>query len=188
MGRAAALTGAAVAVGVWASGGRGRELDEEAFRALNADRGATADSLATGVTELGSIWASVGAAAVLAATGRRRAAAMGLAAASTTWLAGQGLKGLFAQPRPYDTDTSVGRLLIARPQASSYPSSHAAVLLAFVTVASREVGLQPPARAALHGLAVLVGLSRVRVGVHYPADVGGGLLLGRAVGELVSGR
>jgi undecaprenyl-diphosphatase len=188
MGRAAALTGAAVAVGVWASGGRGRELDDAAFRALNADRGATADILATGVTELGSIWASVGAAAVLAATGRRRAAATALAAASTTWLAGQGLKRVFERPRPYQADAGVGRLLIAPPKASSYPSSHPAVLLAFATAAGLEVGLQPAARAALHGLAAFVGLTRVQVGVHYPADVMGGLLLGRAVAELVSGR
>jgi len=34
--RAGALAGAAVAVGVWSSGGRGRALDERLFRAANA--------------------------------------------------------------------------------------------------------------------------------------------------------
>jgi membrane-associated phospholipid phosphatase len=35
----------------------------------------------------------------------------------------------------------------------------------------------------LTGLAGAIGASRVALGVHYPADVVGGLLLGRAVGE-----
>jgi len=187
MGRAVALTGAAVAVGVWSSAGRGRALDEAAFETLNADRGGAADAFATGITELGSIWASVGAAAVLAGTDRRRAAAAGLAAASVTWLAGQGLKRVFERPRPYEADPEGGRLLIEPPKASSWPSSHPAVLLSFVTVAGREAGLGWTARAALTGLAALVGFSRVQVGVHYPADVAGGLLLGRAVAELASG-
>ncbi|GBC86398.1 hypothetical protein HRbin12_00386 [bacterium HR12] len=58
------------------------------------------------------------------------------------------------------------------------------MLLAFVHVAGRALGLGRGARAALIGLAGAVGLSRVAVGVHYPADVVGGLLLGRAVAEV----
>jgi len=184
--RAVALGGAAVAVGVWASGGRGRELDEELFRSANADRGRVADAAFTGITELGSIWASVGAAAVLAAAGGRRAAVKGLAAASIAWLAGQGLKRVFERPRPYETGPDGGRLLIGPPRASSWPSSHPAVLLSFVSVAGREAGVPPAGRAVFTGLAALVGASRVYVGVHYPADVVGGLLLGRAIGDIVS--
>ena len=77
--RTAALGAAALAVGAWSSAGPGRERDLEAFREGNRDRGPGADRLLRGVTELGSIWASVGAAAVLAAAGHRRAAARGLA-------------------------------------------------------------------------------------------------------------
>jgi undecaprenyl-diphosphatase len=185
--RAAALGGAAVAAGVWSSSGRGRELDEELFRSGNADRGPLADAVFGGITELGSIWASIGAAAILATTGGRRAAVKGLAAASIAWLAGQGLKKLFDRPRPYEAHPEGGRLLIAPPRASSWPSSHPAVLLSFVSVAGREAGLPAAARGALTGLAAAVGASRVYVGVHYPADVVGGMLVGRAVAELVSG-
>ena len=185
--RAGALAGAAVAVGVWSSGGRGRALDERLFRAANAGAGRTGDAFFTGTTELGSIWASAGAATVLAMTGRRRAAAKGLAAASAAWLAGQGLKELFGRPRPYEADPDGGRLLIGHPMASSWPSSHPAVFLAFVTVAGREARLGVAARGAFTALSGVVGASRVYVGVHYPADAVGGLLLGRAVAELVSG-
>jgi membrane-associated phospholipid phosphatase len=182
----AGLGAAALAVGVAASSGRGRAVDEDAFRMLNRDAGPTADRLFAGVTELGSIWASVGAAAVLAATGRRRAAVMGLTAASATWLLGQGAKKLFLRPRPYEADPGSVRLLVDPPNATSWPSSHPAVLLSFLTVAGREAGLPRAARAALGGLAGVVGASRVYVGVHYPADVAGGLLLGRAVADAVS--
>lgn len=179
--RTAGLAGAAVAVGVWTSSGRGRDLDDDAFRSLNRDRGPAADAVFRGVTELGSIWSSVGAAVVLAAAGRRRAAARGLAAAGLTWLAGQGLKRAFLRPRPYVSDPDGTRLLIGAPRATSWPSSHPAVLLAFTTVAAREVGAGTVATAALDALGLVVGASRSHVGVHYPSDVVGGVLLGKAV-------
>jgi undecaprenyl-diphosphatase len=186
--RTLALTGAAVALGVAASGGRGKELDEEAFRAGNADRGPAADRLFGGTTELGSIWASVAAAGVVAVAGRPRAAGRALAAASVAWLAGQGLKKVFLRARPYEADPAGTRLLIVPPKATSWPSSHPAVLLAFLTVVSRDLGAGRVARATLDGLAGTVGASRTYVGVHYPADVAGGLLLGKAVAAAFDGR
>jgi membrane-associated phospholipid phosphatase len=185
--RAVALGGAALAVGAWSSAGPGRERDLEAFREGNRDRGPAADRLLRGVTELGSIWASVGAAAVLAATGRRRAAARGLAAASITWLAGQGLKRMVGRPRPYDADLDGMHLRIERPNGTSWPSSHPAVLLSFLTVTSRDLGVGPTGRAALDGLAATIGTSRVYVGVHFPSDVAGGILLGKSVAAAFDG-
>lgn len=184
MARAIGLGASALAVGIAVSGGRARELDERAFRMVNGVGDARADLAFRAVTELGSIWASVGAAATLSALGRRRAAWRGLAAAGAAWLAGQGMKRLFERPRPYEADGERTRLLIGPPRASAFPSSHPAVLLAFVHVAGRELGLGRGSRVALLGLAGLVGLSRIAVGVHYPADVVGGLLLGRAVAEV----
>jgi len=184
--RVAGLGGAALAVGIAVSGDRGRDADERAFRAVNGLADERVGHVASAITELGSIWASVGGAAVLAAAGRRRTAARGVAAAGIAWLAGQGLKKLFERPRPYEADAEGTRLLIGPPKASSWPSSHPAVLLAFVETVGREAGVHPLARTALTGLAGAVGLSRVLVGVHYPADVAGGLLLGRAVASAVT--
>ena len=186
--RGVALAGAALAVGTWASSDRGRALDDQVFRVLNRQRGPDADALFRGVTELGSIWASAGGAAVLALAGRRRAAAVGLGAAGLAWLAGQGLKKVFRRARPYETDPGGTRLLIGPPRASSWPSSHPAVLLAFVTVAARELGAGRIGRVGVGALAGVVGASRTYVGVHYPADVIGGLLVGGGVAAVFDGR
>lgn len=184
--RVVGLGASALAIGVAVSGGRARELDERGFRAVNGLGDARVDRALRAITELGSIWASVGAAGALAASGRRRAAARGLAAAGLAWLAGQGMKRLFERPRPYEADAEATRLLINPPRASAFPSSHPAVLLAFVHVAGRELGLPPAARVGLRWLVGAVGMSRVAVGVHYPADVAGGFLLGRAVAEVLA--
>ncbi len=184
--RVAALGGTAFAVGVIATGRRGHETDATAFRAVNRGAGPAADRFFTGVTELGSIWASIGAAAALAAFGDRRAAGKAGVAAGVAWVVGQELKRVFERFRPYEADPEAVRLLIDPPRASSWPSSHPAVLLTFVTVAGRETGLPSAARAGLTALAVVVAASRVYVGAHYPGDVVGGLLIGRAIGEALS--
>ena len=183
-----ALLGAAAAVGRRSSTPEWREVDAELFGVLNKGHGPQADRFFTGVTELGSFWAAAGAGGVLAITGRRRAAASALGAAGLTWLAGQGLKRVANRPRPYEADGVGTRLLVAPPRASSWPSSHPAVLSAFAAVAARELGLGGIARAGLAGLDVSVAASRVYVGVHYPSDVVSGLLLGRAVARLWPGR
>jgi membrane-associated phospholipid phosphatase len=179
--KGAALAGAAAAVGVLSSEPFGRDLDEALFADVNAGHGPAADRFFGSVTELGSLYAAGAAAAVLFVAGRRSAAIRAAGAAGATWLAGQAIKKVVDRPRPYDADSEGTRRMIARPQGTSWPSSHPAVLTAFTRVAARELGLGPVPRAALTGLDLAVASSRVYLGVHYPSDVKGGLLLGRAV-------
>jgi undecaprenyl-diphosphatase len=162
----------------------GRALDRSLFGRLNADRGPGADRFFRGVTELGSIAASIGACTALAMRGRRRAGVDALGAATAAWFLGQWLKSRHLRDRPYQATDHSTRLLIGEPPGTSWPSSHPAVLLAFLTVAGRDLGLPRPARGLLAGLAGVVGLSRVYNGVHYPSDVAGGLLVGRATADV----
>jgi undecaprenyl-diphosphatase len=91
---------------------------------------------------------------------------------------------VFLRPRPYEADPGGTRLLIGKPDGASWPSTHPAVLVSFLTVAGRELRLRGTARGVLGALGNAVGVSRVYLGVHYPSDVTGGILLGRAVAEL----
>jgi undecaprenyl-diphosphatase len=179
-----ALAGAAAAVGVASSRPTGREVDAALFADVNAGHGPAADRVFSEVTELGSVYAAGAAAGVVFLAGRRGPALRALGAAGAAWLAGQALKKVVDRPRPYLADAEGTRRMIAMPAGTSWPSSHPAVLTAFTRVAARELSLGPVSRAALTGLDLTVGTSRVYLGVHYPSDVAGGLLMGRAIAAL----
>jgi undecaprenyl-diphosphatase len=61
----------------------------------------------------------------------------------------------------------------------SFPSNHAVNTFA---VAAAAGAVFPPSLLVLAPVAVMVGLSRVAVGVHYPSDVAAGALLGILIG------
>ena len=179
-----ALAGAAAAVAVASTRPAGRELDAALFADVNAGHGPEADRLFRGVTELGSLYAAGAAAGAIFVAGRRGPALRALGAAVATWAAGQALKKVVDRPRPYQADAAGTRRMIAPPTGTSWPSSHPAVLTSFTRVAARELSLGAAPRAVLTGLDLTVGTSRVYLGVHYPSDVAGGLLLGRAIAAL----
>jgi membrane-associated phospholipid phosphatase len=60
----------------------------------------------------------------------------------------------------------------------SFPSGHAAAIFALVGIWVMGLAPRPIVRVLLLGLAALVGLSRVMVGVHWPLDVLWGMLGG----------
>jgi len=179
--KALALAGGVAAVGVAAARPSGRELDAALFADVNAGHGAAADRAFAEITELGSLYAAGAAAGALVLLGRRSAGVRALAAAGTTWIAGQLLKQAVDRPRPYLADAAGTRRMIAAPAGTSWPSSHPAILTTFTRVAARELALSAPSRAALTCLDLAVATSRVYLGVHYPSDVMGGLLLGRSI-------
>jgi undecaprenyl-diphosphatase len=88
------------------------------------------------------------------------------------------LKTVTARERPYVRFPEQEPLLHATLDLS-LPSGHAATSFAAATVLAR---FAPRFAGSLFALAALIAASRVYVGVHYPADVVLGALLGFGVG------
>jgi membrane-associated phospholipid phosphatase len=89
-----------------------------------------------------------------------------------------GLKPLFAMPRPPAVlDPGVFHLIGPGHRRGSFPSGHSVTAGVFFGVLIYYArGWEP--RALLTLIAVLVGISRVAVGVHWPVDVAFGLFGG----------
>ncbi|HEX2026852.1 MAG TPA: phosphatase PAP2 family protein [Nitriliruptorales bacterium] len=150
-------------------------------------RGPLVDRVVSAATDLGSMFAVGGAAAVLVATGHRRSAADVLAAGTLAWASTQGIKVLVNRPRPYQVEEA--ERLIAEPAGSSWPSGHPAVVAAAVSALAPRLG--PGGRLTGTVVATFVATSRVYVGVHYPTDVVAGLGIGGMCGagwRLAAGR
>jgi undecaprenyl-diphosphatase len=130
------------------------------------------------VMQFGTFGATVGLALAVAWVTRARLGPVAVLAAGLVALGiANRLKRVVDRGRP--TGVRVREL----QDSSGYPSSHAAVAFGLAVVL---VALVPPRwRWAPIAAATVVALARLHVGVHYPADVTGGALIGTAVGLAV---
>lgn len=98
-----------------------------------------------------------------------------------TWAVVWALKVLIAHPRPFVVLADAMPLVQAAP-LESFPSSHAALTMA------AAIAVLPFQRHTAHLLiafSLVVALSRLYVGVHYPLDIGAGLLIGFLIPKLI---
>ena len=91
------------------------------------------------------------------------------------------LKRGTARPRPCMTAGSGLRALVPALDTHSFPSGHTLHAVAFTLVL---VPHYPPLAWALVPFTLLVALSRVVLGLHYPSDVLAGAALGALLGLL----
>jgi len=98
---------------------------------------------------------------------------LGIVVLSSAWL-NSSLKELWKQPRPYQLDPALRR---ATESSYGLPSGHAQGSLTFwgFIAAWRR---RPASLAAAIALPLLIGFSRLYLGVHFPTDVFAGWLLG----------
>ena len=102
--------------------------------------------------------------------------AAGLAAALALSLA-HGISFLWERPRPYIAHPDQAHLFVPASGDPSFPSDHATAVFAIgVSLYLRSTRIGVLALA----MAVIVAVSRVAVGVHYPGDILAGAAVGTA--------
>jgi membrane-associated phospholipid phosphatase len=160
--------------------------DESLFRLLNEVPAAAASVL----TPLSYLFRPAGITTVLVLTvvyvlARNRSilpVVAGVVSADAAWLLAHAAKAIADRPRPYQVMADA--VLRQQPaHGTSFPSSHTAVTLAVAIALVPFLG-QRLAAAGI-GYAVLVGWSRIYLGVHYPLDVLGGAGIGMTVGGVI---
>lgn len=130
----------------------------------------------TRLGDAGLLWIVLSAALLIFRPTRRSGACALLALLLGMLATNAALKHLIARPRPW---LMVEGLLplVAERDPNSFPSGHTTAAFAAGVVWLKTL---PWAwgRAAALGAAVVMGLSRLYVGVHYPSDVLAGALIG----------
>jgi undecaprenyl-diphosphatase len=156
-----------------------RDADRALFRVIFRAKWATLTLIMQAFTVAGRsgvLWGVIAALAFPASGFEPYNLLVPWAAVAISWTVAEGGKYLFNRARPFISDTEIAPL-IKTPSSSSFPSGHSATAAAGAITLS---AIYPSFAPALLLSGVLVALSRIYLGVHYPFDVLAGLLIGTA--------
>jgi undecaprenyl-diphosphatase len=165
-------------------------LDIHLFRLLHDSLGGGWLALMAALTVVGGGWGALSILPLFAPSRTRRFALAFVATIVVNAIVVYALKSAIARPRPWMVMPDVHPLVFAGPTDFSFPSGHAAgsfcyaTFIAVVLVRTRR-GLHPYlASGVLLVLALGVAISRIALGVHFPADVAAGAIVGATIGAL----
>ncbi len=165
----------------------GQQFDTRVFVMLNLHgfRSDWLDQVVWQVTQLGSMVAAFAAAGLLYLLHLRRVAMEIVLGTITVWLVVEAVKLLTRRNRPFIAMEGT-RLVGWRERGGSFPSGHTTQTFFLVTLLAYRFQQDITGTVVLYAFAVLIGLTRIYVGAHYPRDVIAGALLGTAWGVLAT--
>jgi membrane-associated phospholipid phosphatase len=173
---------------VWSAGQR---VDVWVFLVFNL-RGARPvwlDWTMLGFTQIGSGLAALAIGLILFLTGDRLVAYEFILGTITLWMVVELVKALVRRSRPIFRVTQA-RLVGYRAIGRSFPSGHTSQSFFTATLMAPYFHASAWVVFLLYAIALLVSITRMYVGAHYPRDVLGGAILGCAwglLGVLVNG-
>ena len=167
---------------VWSAGQR---LDAWVFLSFNLrwSRPLWLDRIMLGFTQIGNGIAALGIALVLFLAGDRLLAYELILGTLTLWLVVELVKILVHRSRPFIRLTQA-RIVGYRARGRSFPSGHTSQAFFMATLMAQHFHPSVWVAFLLYAAALLVGITRMYVGAHYPRDVLAGAILGSAWGLL----
>jgi membrane-associated phospholipid phosphatase len=167
---------------VWSAGQR---LDAWVFLTFNLrwSRPFWLDRMMLGFTQLGNGLTPLGIGLVLFLAGDRLLAYELILGTLTLWLLVELIKFLVHRSRPFIRLTQA-RIVGYPANGRSFPSGHTSLAFFMATLAAPYFHASVWVVILLYTAALLVGITRMYVGAHYPRDVLAGAILGSAWGLL----
>jgi membrane-associated phospholipid phosphatase len=167
---------------IWSAG---QKLDSWIFILLNVrgSRPKWLDWIMLSFTQLGNALAALGIALILFFSGSRTLSYELMLGSLSLWLVVELIKLLVHRSRPFIRLEQV-RIVGYRPRGRSFPSGHTSQVFFMTTLIAQHFHLSGWIWIVLYAVAILVGITRMYVGAHYPRDVLAGAILGSAWGLL----
>jgi membrane-associated phospholipid phosphatase len=167
---------------VWSTG---QHVDAWAFLLLNVrgKRPIWLDRIMLGYTQLGSGIAALGITLVLYVVNERLLSYKFILGTVALWLVVELLKFLVHRSRPFMRVTQA-RIVGYRAIGQSFPSGHTSQAFFMATLITQHFHSSVWVVFLMYAAALLVGMTRMYVGAHYPRDVLAGAILGSVWGWL----
>jgi membrane-associated phospholipid phosphatase len=167
---------------IWSAGQR---LDVWAFLFFNlrGTRPVWLDRTMLGITQLGSAAAALVIGLILLLTGDRLSMYELILGALSLWIVVELVKAVVRRSRPIIRVTEA-RIVGYRWGGRSFPSGHTSQAFFMATMMAPHFHANTWIVFFLYLIALLVGITRMYVGAHYPRDVLAGAILGSAWGLL----